>query len=275
MTIFKIKENIVVAFLLIASSAMAQYSSSKIEVRFDLNKTELLPKTIKTLDSLLVVFKNYSDYSIELNGHCDHLGTSELNSPLSLNRAWRIATYFKSKGIDSKIISAYGYGNDKPKYDMTLDSLNRRVEIIVSINKLQAKNQNKPTDEKKEPISLDQKIKDTNVGGKFIVNAIEFYPGLSQPLPSAIESMNELKAALMAQPKVNIEIQGHICCSDADEENLSGKRAKVVYDYLIDNGIDSTRLAHKGFGHKHPLNNESTPQLAQLNRRVEIMITRK
>lgn len=54
---------------------------------------------------------------------------------------------------------------------------------------------------------------------------------------------------------------------------LSQERAQVVYDYLIDKGIDANRLSYKGYGnwepvYKNPLNDAQH----RANRRVEIRI---
>ncbi|WP_234424308.1 hypothetical protein [Aquimarina sp. Aq107] len=52
------------------------------------------------------------------------------------------------------------------------------------------------------------------------------------------------------------------------EDNLSTRRAKKVYDFLISNGIDKERLSYIGFEGKFPLGT-----YPQYNRRVEIEIT--
>jgi flagellar motor protein MotB len=53
-------------------------------------------------------------------------------------------------------------------------------------------------------------------------------------------------------------------------------RAKFVYDYLIENGIEKERLSYKGYAHTRPkILVENTPEEEQINRRVEIKITEK
>ena len=55
---------------------------------------------------------------------------------------------------------------------------------------------------------------------------------------------------LQKYPKVKIEIGGHTDTRDDDAKNLelSTRRAKVVYDYLIQQGIKTERLSFKGYG---------------------------
>ena len=49
---------------------------------------------------------------------------------------------------------------------------------------------------------------------------------------------------------INIEISGHTSIVGDEEINmkLSLKRAKMIYDYFISNGVDATQLYYKGIG---------------------------
>ena len=78
-------------------------------------------------------------------------------------------------------------------------------------------------------------------------------------------------------PKLVIAIEGHICCDVNDQTNLSGSRAKVVYDFLVRNGIKSERLSHKGFGSTRPIYQlpEQNEMQQISNRRVEIRVVTK
>jgi outer membrane protein OmpA-like peptidoglycan-associated protein len=78
-------------------------------------------------------------------------------------------------------------------------------------------------------------------------------------------------------PKLVIAIEGHICCDVNDETNLSGSRAKVVFDFLVQNGITSDRLSHKGFGSTRPIYPlpEQNDMQQISNRRVEIRLVSK
>jgi outer membrane protein OmpA-like peptidoglycan-associated protein len=89
---------------------------------------------------------------------------------------------------------------------------------------------------------------------------------------------------LEQNPSIHIEIQGHICCQKRGDgmdnhtgiNNLSVARAKYIYDYLIENGIDEERLAYQGFGaDKKLFPEERNPYQQRQNRRVEILITKK
>ena len=48
----------------------------------------------------------------------------------------------------------------------------------------------------------------------------------------------------------NIEISGHTSTVGDDDINmdLSVKRAKMIYDYFIKNGVESSQLDYQGYG---------------------------
>jgi outer membrane protein OmpA-like peptidoglycan-associated protein len=96
-------------------------------------------------------------------------------------------------------------------------------------------------------------------------------------MPSSQREIFELIRIMTMNPKLYIEIQGHICCVDKDVRNLSLDRAKQVRRILQSNYILERRIKVKGFGvskPKFPIP-EATEVQAAANRRVEIMILEK
>ena len=76
-------------------------------------------------------------------------------------------------------------------------------------------------------------------------------------------------------PKLKVEIQGHICCKLPDQvDAVSTARARFIYNFLIQNKIDRKRLTFKGYGVSRPIHPipEKNSQEEDDNRRVEIMI---
>lgn len=93
---------------------------------------------------------------------------------------------------------------------------------------------------------------------------------------SELELKNVLQF-LTKNPTVKIEIQGHTdnVGNDAYNLDLSKRRANTVYNYLIEKGVDKTRIAYKGYGEANPIATNSTDAGKQKNRRVEFKITGK
>lgn len=84
----------------------------------------------------------------------------------------------------------------------------------------------------------------------------------------------KLKEFLKSNPNVRIEISGHTdnVGADAANQTLSSNRAKSVYDYIIKQGIEPTRLVFKGYGKSQPIETNSTETGRSKNRRTEIKI---
>lgn len=92
------------------------------------------------------------------------------------------------------------------------------------------------------------------------------------------ESMSELLrlAELLKQnPGISIEIGGHTDNTGTRRynETLSDNRAKAVKDFLISQGIDASRLSHKGYADLVPIADNSTAEGRSQNRRTEFRIT--
>jgi outer membrane protein OmpA-like peptidoglycan-associated protein len=84
----------------------------------------------------------------------------------------------------------------------------------------------------------------------------------------------ELLTMLRENPKLKIQIQGHVCCEVENKKRLSRKRALAVYDFLVGKGISKKRLSYTSFGSTRPLHPlpEKTEEERTANRRVEIEI---
>lgn len=90
-------------------------------------------------------------------------------------------------------------------------------------------------------------------------------------------TLNRVLNFLNTNSSVKIEVSGHTdnVSSLATNQPLSENRAKAVVDYLVKNGIDSSRMIYKGFADKFPIADNTTEEGRQLNRRVELKIIEK
>jgi len=93
-------------------------------------------------------------------------------------------------------------------------------------------------------------------------------------LPVSTNELNRLVALLNEAPALRIQVNGHTDDQGDDSSNqiLSENRAKAVYDYLVQNGIDAKRLRFKGFGENKPVDTNITPEGRAKNRRTEFMV---
>ena len=86
--------------------------------------------------------------------------------------------------------------------------------------------------------------------------------------------LDEVVDWLVKNPKVNVEIGGHTDGIGSQEYNqkLSEQRAKAVYNYFVEHGVNKDRLSYKGYGKMEPIADNSTDAGRQQNRRVELKI---
>lgn len=110
-----------------------------------------------------------------------------------------------------------------------------------------------------------------------VLNNIYFKLDKAELLPSSYNELNRLLGFLRENPEMEIEIAGHTDStgSDAYNKKLSRARAKAVVSYLVEKGIDSTRLSHEGYGSSRPVADNQTQEGRAGNRRVEFIIKKK
>jgi flagellar motor protein MotB len=115
------------------------------------------------------------------------------------------------------------------------------------------------------PIKVGEKMELTNV----------FYEFDSWQLKKeSMLELNNLVSLLSDNKDLIMEIGGYTDSTGSAEYNLSlsEKRALSVVNYLIDNGISSNRLKHKGYGNTLPIGDNVTVEGRKLNRRTEAKI---
>jgi outer membrane protein OmpA-like peptidoglycan-associated protein len=90
----------------------------------------------------------------------------------------------------------------------------------------------------------------------------------------AIPILDKAVAWLNEFPTVKGVIEGHTDSRGTEEYNqgLSERRAKAVYDYLVNKGINKFRLTWKGFGESRPVATNETDEGRQLNRRIVLVL---
>ena len=94
--------------------------------------------------------------------------------------------------------------------------------------------------------------------------------------PQFESALNRVAETLTEYPNSYIDIYGHTDSTGSEDYNLrlSERRASSVTNYLVYRGVDSVRLATRGFGESQlKCRPEVTPSDYQCNRRVELRIT--
>jgi outer membrane protein OmpA-like peptidoglycan-associated protein len=291
--------SILLLFFISKSFAQEQFS-----VFFDSNKFELKKTEILKLNKWLSGNKNIK--IIGANGFCDEDGTTILNDSLSKKRINFVFNLIKNKVKFREDFKTHSFGE---LHNLSkIKALNRKVtlfyifpkdfvreneilgikkpEIVVApveiikpkLVKFPEKINFENPDGTKTEFKLDtifmHKIDEAKMGEKLKIENINFVINTFAIVNESRGKLFELLFVMRHNPKLKLEIQGHLCCNPVDKQNLSTDRAKAITKFLIYQGIDKSRLSYKGFGGTTPIFQipEKTEEEALANRRVEILI---
>lgn len=107
---------------------------------------------------------------------------------------------------------------------------------------------------------------------------ILFEPNYQNIKPESIRDLERVLRLMQQNEKLEIILEGHsngFYPSTEVDQNLSEGRAEVVKNWLIENGIEPSRLASRGFGSEHMLFPMAQDELEEgMNRRVEFYIVK-
>lgn len=241
--------------------SLSCFGQKQFDVYFDFNKDFPNQNSILALNEWIA---NHKEIEItQLLGFCDSIDTKDYNKHLAERRIANVRILLEKSGLPfSQTLQQVAYGKDFKQ--SVVQAENRRVTVFY-------------TEIPSKPIesSFTQKLKNARAGETLALPNLYFFNNSARIVPKSEPSLYDLLCFLQENPKVKIEIQGHICCqTEVDRNDVSTSRARAVYSYLLRNGIDRKRMKFKGFGvsrpiHKIPERNETE---ADENRRVEILI---
>ncbi len=89
-----------------------------------------------------------------------------------------------------------------------------------------------------------------------------------------VRRFESIATLLTTYPQSNVDVVGHTDSRGSAKYNLklSEERAQSVADYLIEQGVKSSRITVKGEGESNPIASNDTVSGRQENRRVEVTI---
>ena len=129
-------------------------------------------------------------------------------------------------------------------------------------------------------VRLDMQLAPIKSGGILDLNNLYYVGNQAVLLEKSRPELPKILRFMQLNPEMRIEVAGHInlpntpnVATDTWHYKLSHDRAKVVYDYLISNGIPSERVSYKGYGNwemRYP--NAVDEREQALNRRVEMKV---
>ncbi|MDO8365716.1 MAG: OmpA family protein [Saprospiraceae bacterium] len=102
------------------------------------------------------------------------------------------------------------------------------------------------------------------------IKRVQFETGKSILLRNSFAVLDEVVNVMNTYPEYSLKLSGHTDNVGGTEMNhdLSHRRAKACYDYLVNKGIAANRVESKGFGETQPRADNNTAAGRTLNRRV-------
>jgi outer membrane protein OmpA-like peptidoglycan-associated protein len=281
----------------------AKPANDTFSIYFDLNISALNKKAQNKIDSLIYLDKLIPGSNIMIIGYTDYLGSGVHNQELSEERAKSVEDYLLNYNFRKDNIKiCIGKGEiERTQRPAGLKGYPTDRKVDIAIVKKE-----KPKIKKalpKPPVAVKKEVPypapAVATAAKGDISSMAAYkPGetirlknlyfLPQRHALQLESkpeLDKLYAILKTNPTMKIQIEGHVCCIrdfddaldiDNNDNHLSLNRAKQVYIYLVEKGIDPKRLKYAGFGRSRPIiADEETEEDANANRRVEIRILEK
>lgn len=132
----------------------------------------------------------------------------------------------------------------------------------------------------RQGMMLDMILPSAREGKMADISNLYFVGNQAVLLAKSEPELGKVLRFMEVNPTLKIEIAGHInrpnsppVPKDSWNWRLSEARAKVVYDFLIENNIDSARISFQGYGNTEMRYPYATSEREQaLNRRVEIRV---
>lgn len=286
-------------FIYIFLQSVFSFSQEQFVVYFESNKHETTKTENKKLQDWMLDNKEVK--IVAINGYTDEDGTSGFNDTLAKKRVnfifnqvkdkIKIREDFKTRSFgenfkqstnkaeNRKVTIYYLLEKDLAKEDEILGI--KKEEIVVQPKKeinypkeLVIENPDGSRVEYKLNVEFMKQIGNSAVGDKLKIDNLNFVINTFAVVNESRSKLYELLLVMQNNPKLKIELQGHLCCMTKDRVDLSTQRAKAISNFLRQNGIESSRVAYKGFGVSQPLfaipEKDETERAA--NRRVEILI---
>ncbi len=123
-------------------------------------------------------------------------------------------------------------------------------------------------------LEMNIKLQPIEVGAVVNLKSVLFYMGTTAMLEESFSELDVVVDFLKANPKVEIQLEGHTDNRGDAKKNLllSQQRVEKIKSYLVSKGIQSKRIKGKGFGGSKPIATSDTEDSRKMNRRVEFVI---
>ncbi|MBS2210798.1 PD40 domain-containing protein [Carboxylicivirga mesophila] len=128
-----------------------------------------------------------------------------------------------------------------------------------------------------KPQVLDVYLSQIKEGASFVLRNVFFETDSYQLKAESHTELDYVVRLLQLNPTLKVEIGGHTDNTGSRDYNLSlsEQRAKAVYQYIEQKGIDVQQLHFRGYGFDRPIESNDTEEGKAKNRRTELKVIEK
>lgn len=234
-------------------------------IYFDMNNGRVLLDSTrrKTLDSIADFLKNNKGFNFEVGVHTDSRGSDKYNLMLSDRRAKSLKKYLLSEGAYKEQLTSKGYGENQPIHSKEkieanpqqdteatneMHRENRRVVLMVTSQAF--------------PFQYTFDLSDSTfeVGETFTTRGIRFELNKVDLIIDEITKplLDSLVAFFNDHPQLRIELGRHSSSLGQQyrSSSLCEVRARALYDYFIDQGVNKVQLMPVCYGSSMPIHRD-------------------
>lgn len=266
-------------FFALSLSSITWGNVELISFYFESGSTNLNGYSREKIEGFQQLMAEHHIQVIEINAFSDMVASVEANLSLSQQRADRLIEQLNISGHEF-IVNNYG----KRKIVLNFTPFNwDRVDVYYHKGEeIQKENlseniavegfTNEPEERLITVVGV-PKLEEISVNVPIII-PIKFKGGGNTIEKGSQPRLEQLYATMVKFPELTVHIRGHVCCGN--NKRISRKRAKVVYAYLKEHGIDKHRLSFKGYSNTEPLIfPEKSAADRAANRRVDVIFSKK
>lgn len=208
-----------------------------------------------------------------IKGYADTTGARKYNLSLSQKRVSSVFAVLNNSVDSANEIDLLYLGESTEEPELWK---NRRVEVIASPILRKDAAQQIPVSEPAADITKDVQ----DVVRSFDLKYVYFIPDQAIITQESLSYVQEIAAILKTYKTQTFEIIGHINYQSrfdsshlTDIYQLSERRAKAVYDLLVEQGIPASRMTYRGVGNSQPVYpSPKNDEQKRKNMRVQIVI---
>ncbi|MFY0675295.1 MAG: OmpA family protein, partial [Bacteroidia bacterium] len=191
--------------------------------------------------------------------------------------------FFRGKGLPSTpntptIVGGKGLSEAQVNaiFEERVKDMRSKMDSLNQVNETQEKEIEELRDQisRLSPTEVKELSKNVTPNNGYLPNSIEFESSSAKIAAGSTAELDNIAAYLIANPSINVTIDGYTDNVGNADANLilSKKRAAMVYDYLMQRGVNASQLTHNGYGNNNPVADNNTENGRLMNRRVEIKV---